>query len=170
LRCRSAWPIIAESAPEEALRKFLILLDDTPEMLNAMRYAAIRASKTGGGVEMLAVISPEEFQHFLGVAEVMRTEAREKVEAHFQLFKDRMEKREGITPTLAVREGDRIDAVLEHIRADPEIGVLVIGAGTEKSGPGPMVSALTGRRMSDLRVPITIVPGSMTKEEIIAAA
>jgi len=135
-----------------------------------MRYDAIRASKTGGGVEMLAVISPEEFQHFLGVAEVMRTEAREKVEAHFQLFKDRMEKREGITPTLAVREGDRIDAVLEHIRADPEIGVLVIGAGTEKSGPGPMVSALTGRRMSDLRVPITIVPGSMTKEEIIAAA
>ena len=60
--------------------------------------------------------------------------------------------------------------MLEHIRADPEIGVLVIGAGTEKSGPGPMVSALTGRRMSDLRVPITIVPGSMTKEEIIAAA
>ena len=152
------------------MRKFLIMLDDTPEMLNAMRYAAIRASKTGGGVEMLAVISPEEFQHFLGVADIMRAEAREKVEAHFQLFKDRMEKREGITPTLAVREGDRIDEVLEHIKSDPEIGVLVIGAGTEKSGPGPVVAALTGRRMTDLRVPITIVPGSMTKEEIIAAA
>src|SRR4029079_14558734 len=82
------------------LRKFLIILDDTPEMLNAMRYAAIRASKTGGGVEMLAVISPEEFQHFMGVADVMRAEAHEKVEAHFQIFKDRMEKREGLTPTL----------------------------------------------------------------------
>jgi hypothetical protein len=152
------------------LRKFLIILDDTPEMLNAMRYAAIRASKTGGGVEMLAVISPEEFQHFLGVAEVMRAEAREKVEAHFQLFKDRMEKREGVTPTLAIREGDRIDAVLEHIKSDPEIGVLVVGAGVDKAGPGPIVSALTGRRMGELRVPITIVPGSMTKEEIIAAA
>lgn len=151
------------------MRKFLILLDDTPEMLNAMRYAAIRASKTGGGVEMLAVISPEEFQHFLGVADVMRAEAREKVEAHFQLFKDRMEKREGVTPTLAVREGDRVDAVLEHIRSDPEIGVLVVGAGVDKGGPGPLVSALTGRRMGELRIPITIVPGSMTKEQIIAA-
>lgn len=59
-----------------------------------MRYAAIRASKTGGAVEMLAVISSEDFQHFMGVADVMRAEAQEKIEAHFQIFKDRMEKRE----------------------------------------------------------------------------
>ena len=129
------------------MRKFLIILDDTPEMLNAMRYAALRASKTGGGVEMLAVISPEEFQHFMGVADVMRAEAHEKVEAHFQVFKDRMEKREGITPTLAIREGDQVDALIEHIKSDPEIGVLVLGAGVDKGGPGPLVSALTGRRL-----------------------
>lgn len=152
------------------MRKFLIILDDTPEMLNAMRFAAIRASKTGGGVEMLAVISPEEFQHFMGVAEVMRAEAREKLEAHFQIFKDRMEKREGVTPTLAVREGDKVDAVIAHIQADPEIGVLVLGAGTDKSGPGVLVAALTGRRMGEVHVPITIVPGSMTKDDIIAAS
>lgn len=150
------------------MRKFLILLDDTPEMLNAMRYAAIRASKTGGAVEMLAVISPEEFQHFMGVADVMRAEAREKVEAHFQLFKDRMEKREGITPTLSVREGDRVDALLEHIKADPEIGVLVVGAGIDKVGPGPVVAALTGRRLQEMSVPITVVPGNMSKDQIIA--
>ncbi len=151
------------------MRKFLIILDDTPEMLNAMRYAALRAQKTGGGVVMLAVISPEEFQHFMGVADVMRAEAHEKIEAHFQVFKDRMEKREGITPTLVVREGDKVDAVIEHLKSDPEIGVLVVGAGTEKGGPGPLVAALTGRRLADLRVPITVVPGSMTKEDIIAA-
>jgi nucleotide-binding universal stress UspA family protein len=152
------------------LRKFLVLLDDSPEMLNAIRYAALRASRTGGGVEMLAVIDSEEFQHFLGVAEVMRAEAREKIEAHFQIFKDRMEKREGVTPSLAVREGDKVDAIIQHVRSDPEIGVLVLGAGVDKSGPGPLVAALTGRRMADLGVPITIVPGSLTKEQIIATA
>jgi nucleotide-binding universal stress UspA family protein len=151
------------------LRKFLIILDDTPEMLNAMRYAAIRASKTGGGVEMLAVVSPAEFQAFMGVADVMRAEAREKIEAHFQIFKDRMEKREGLTPTLAIREGDVVESVLAHIQSDPEIAVLVLGAGTDKGGPGPLISALTGRRLAELRVPITIVPGSMTKEDIVAA-
>lgn len=152
------------------MRKFLIILDDAPEMLNAMRYAGIRAAKTGGGVEMLAIISAEEFQHFMGVADVMRAEAHEKIEAHFQVFKSRMEKREGITPTLAIREGDKVDMVLEHIKSDPEIGVLVLGAGTGKGGPGPIIAAVTGRRMSDLRVPITIVPGSMTKDEIVAVS
>jgi nucleotide-binding universal stress UspA family protein len=151
------------------MRKFLIILDDTPEMLNAMRYAAIRAAKTGGGVEILAIVSPEDFQHFMGVADVMRAEAHEKIEAHFQVFKDRMEKREGITPSLAIREGDKVDAVLKHLKENPEIGVVVLGAGTENSGPGLLVTSLTGRRMGELRVPITIVPGSMTKDEIIAA-
>ena len=132
------------------MRKFLIVLDDTPEMLNAMRYAAIRAAKTGGAVEMLAVISSEDFQHFMGVADVMRAEAQEKIEAHFQVFKDRMEKREGLTPTLAIREGDKIEAVLAHIRSDPEISVLVLGSGTEKGGPGELVTALTGRRIAEI--------------------
>lgn len=150
------------------MRKSLIILDDAPEMLNAMRFAAIRAAKTGGAVEMLAIIGAEEFQPFLGVADVMRAEAREKIEAHFQIFKDRMEKQEGITPTLAIREGDKVEVVLEHIKADPEIGVLILGASTDKGGPGPLVSALSGRRLNELHIPITIVPGSMTKEEIIA--
>ena len=149
------------------MRKCLILLHDTPEMLNAMRYAAIRAFKTGGAVEMLAIVSPEEFQPFMGVADVMRAEAREKIEAHFQVFKSRMEKREGITPTLAIREGDKIEEVIAHVKSDPEIGVLVLGAGTGKE-PGPLVTALTGRRIIEMHIPITIVPGAMTTEEIIA--
>jgi nucleotide-binding universal stress UspA family protein len=153
-----------------SLRKFLIILDETRETLNAMRFAAIRAAKTGGAVEILAVIPPEDFQPFMGVADVMRAEAREKIEAHFQVFKDWMEKREGIIPKLVIREGDSVDCVLEHIVSDPEIGIVVLGAGTEQSGPGPIVTALTGRRMGELRVPITIVPGSMSKEDIIAVA
>lgn len=152
------------------MRKFLIILDETRETLNAMRFAAIRAAKTGGAVEILAVIPPEDFQPFMGVADVMRAEAREKIEAHFQVFKDWMEKREGIIPKLVIREGDSVDCVLEHIVSDPEIGIVVLGAGTEQSGPGPIVTALTGRRMGELRVPITIVPGSMSKEDIIAVA
>lgn len=150
------------------MRKFLVIFDDTPEMLNAIRYAGIRASKTGGAVEFLAVISPEEFQHFMGVAEVMRAEAREKIEAHFQVFKNRMEKQEQVTPTLAVREGELVDEVIDHVKADPAIGVIVLGAGVNKGGPGPLVSALTSRRIGDVRVPITIVPGSMTKDDILA--
>ena len=63
------------------MRKFLVVLDDSRECLNAMRFAAMRAAKTGGGVQILSIIPPEEFQHWIGVADIMRAEARERIEA-----------------------------------------------------------------------------------------
>ena len=62
------------------MRKFMVVVDDTPECMNAMRFAARRAQKTGGGVVMLYVIAPDDFQHWVGVAELMRQEAREGAE------------------------------------------------------------------------------------------
>ena len=58
------------------MRKFLVVLDDSRECLNAMRFAAMRAAHTGGGVAILSVIPPDEFNHWIGVGEVMREEAR----------------------------------------------------------------------------------------------
>ncbi|NAZ18153.1 universal stress protein, partial [Glutamicibacter soli] len=88
------------------MRKFLVLLDDSRECLNAMRFAAMRASNTGGVVVVLAVIPAEEIQHGLGVAEVMRAEARERIEAHFEVFAKWMRDRPKVEPELVIREGD----------------------------------------------------------------
>ena len=125
------------------MRKFLVVLDDTRECLNAMRFAAMRAASTGGGVEILSVIPPDEFNHWIGVGEVIRAEARERIEAHFNVFAKWMRDKQGVDPTLVIREGAHVDEILEHIRSSPEIGVLVLGAGSGKGGPGPLVSALT---------------------------
>ena len=38
------------------MRKFLVVLDDSRECLNAMRFAAMRAAHTGGGVAILSII------------------------------------------------------------------------------------------------------------------
>lgn len=149
------------------MRKFLVVLDDSKECLNAMRFAAMRASKTGGGVTILSVIPPEEFQHWIGVGDIMREEARERIEAHFEVFAKWMRDRQGVDPELVVREGEPVPEILAQIRDDPEIGVLVLGAGTDKSGPGPLVSALT-RSAGTLPVPITIVPGELSRERLEA--
>ena len=149
------------------MRKFLVILDDTRECLNAMRFAAMRAAHTGGGVTILSIIPPEEFQGWFGVADVMRAEARERIEAHFEVFAKWMRDRQGVTPELVIREGDPVVEILGHIRENPEIGVLVLGAGTEKAGPGPLVTAMS-RASGSLPVPITIVPGDMSKERLEA--
>lgn len=147
------------------MRKFLIVVDETPECMNAMRFAARRAQKTGGGVSMLYVIEPEEFQHWVGVAEVMRAEAREKAEERLTQLAEEMRALCGVTPEFSIREGKKAESVLNAIEEDPDIGVLVLGAG-EGEGPGPLVSYLVTRLGHRLPVPVTIVPGGMSMERI----
>lgn len=147
------------------MRKFLVVLDDSRECLNAMRFAALRAAHTGGGVQILSVIPPEEFQHWMGVADLMRAEARERIEAHFEVFAKWMRDKQGVDPELVIREGDAVSEILAQVKDDPSIGVLVLGAGTEKSGPGPLVTQLT-KNAGNLPIPITIVPGDMSKERL----
>lgn len=147
------------------MRKFLVVLDDSRECLNAMRFAALRAAHTGGGVTILSIINPDEIQHFLGVADLMRQEARERIEAHFEVFAKWMRDKQGVNPELVVREGEPVTEILNLIREDAQIGVLVLGAGTEKSGPGPLVTQLS-RSSGSLPIPITIVPGDISKERL----
>ena len=149
------------------MRKFLVILDDSRECLNAMRFAAMRAAHTGGGVEILSVIPPDEFNHWIGVGDIMREEARERIEAHFEVFAKWMRDKQNVDPELVVREGDPIDEILAQVREDKEIGVLVLGAGTDRKGPGPLVTQLT-KQSGSLPIPITIVPGDMSKERLEA--
>ncbi|NEX47565.1 universal stress protein [Pseudotabrizicola algicola] len=147
------------------MRKFLVVLDDSRECLNAMRFAALRAAHTGAGVTILSVIPPEEYQHWMGVADLMRAEARERIEAHFEVFAKWMRDKQGVNPNLVIREGDSVTEILKLVAEDPEIGVLVLGAGSDKSGPGPLVTQMS-KNAGGLPIPITIVPGEMSKERL----
>ncbi len=147
------------------MRKFLVVLDDSTECLNAMRFAALRAANTKGGVEVLAVISPEEFNHWIGVGDLMREESRERIQAHFEVFAKWMRDKQGVDPELVIREGEPVDEIMAQVREDPDIGVLVLGAGIGKKGPGPLVTQLS-KNAGTLPIPITIVPGDMSKERL----
>lgn len=149
------------------MRKFMVVLDDSRECLNAMRFAAMRAANTGGGVAILSVIPPDEFNHWIGVGAVMREESRERIHAHFEVFAKWMRDKQGVDPELMIREGQPVDEIMAQVREDGEIGVLVLGAGTDKKGPGPLVTQLT-RNSGNLPIPITIVPGDLSKERLEA--
>ncbi len=151
------------------MRKFLVVLDDSRECLNAMRFAAMRAARTGGGVQILSVIPPDEFNHWIGVGDIMRDEARDRIRAHFDVFAKWMRDKQGVDPELVIREGEPVPEILAQIRDDPEIGVLVLGAGGDKNGPGPLVSQLA-RSSGSLPVPITIVPGELSRERLEAVS
>ncbi|MEM1363476.1 MAG: universal stress protein [Pseudomonadota bacterium] len=147
------------------MRKFLVVLDDSQECLNAMRFAAMRAARTGGGVQILSIIPPEEFSHWIGVGEIMREEARERIEVHYEVFAKWMRSRQNIDPELVIREGEMVSEILSQIKDDSEIGLLVLGAGTDNGGPGPLVTKLC-KAAGNLPIPFTVVPGALSKEEL----
>lgn len=149
------------------MRKFLVVLDDSRECLNAMRFAAMRAAHTGGGVQVLSIIPPDEFNHWIGVSDLMREETRENITVHFEVFAKWMRDRQGIEPELIIREGEPVKEIIAQVREDDEIGVLVLGAGSGKAGPGPLVTQLS-KNAGTLPIPITVVPGEMTKDRLKA--
>ena len=149
-------------------RKFLVIVDDTPECRLALRFASRRAYNTRGGVTLLSVVPPAEFQHWLGVESLMQEEAREAAEALLKQLAAEVNKTTGIVPELVIRIGNTSEEMMDLINEDQEVSVLVLGASAAEEGPGPLVSALANQLSGTFRVPITIVPGNLTDEQIDA--
>lgn len=143
------------------MRKQLVVLDDTRECINAIRFAALRAAKTGGTVQVLAIIPAAEIQHGMGVADVMRAEAQERIEAHFEVFAKWMRDRPGVDPELVIREGEPVVELLDQINTDTRIGVVVLGASSD--GTNPLLTRLL-RELPSMPCPITIVPSDISRE------
>lgn len=153
-------------APED--RVFLVVVDETEEMKVALKYACRRALHTGGRVALLYVIEPAGFQHWMSVGNLMREEARSEGEQLLQRMAAQVNDLAGKMPILYLREGNRRDELLALLEEEPKISILVLGASTGKRGPGPLISALTGKFLGKLHIPLTLVPDSLTDEEIDA--
>jgi hypothetical protein len=97
----------------------------------------------------------------------MREEARARIEAHFDVFAKWMRDSNNIDPELIIREGEPVKEILSFVTDNPDIGILVLGAGTDNNGPGPLVSQLS-KSSGTFPIPVTIVPGNLSKEQLQA--
>jgi len=155
-----------EEKPRE--RVMLVVVDDSPEMAVALRYACRRARHAGGRVALLHVIERTEFQTWLGVGDLMAKEAREEAEQLLQRVAKQVVEQVGTMPILYLRNGKLSDELMRLIAEEPSISILMLGANTGPGGPGPLVSALTGKLLGKLRIPVTIIPGNLSDEDIDA--
>ena len=149
-------------------RVFLVVVDESPEMGNALRYACRRAKRTGGRVAMLYVMLPPEGQQWGSVVELMREEARQQAEEIAARYADVAATLTGQPPAIYIREGKSRDELIKLLDEDRSISVLVLGSSSSNEGPGPLVAAFTGKAGTQLRIPLTIVPGALSEAEIDA--
>lgn len=151
-------------------RKFLVVVDKTPECYVALRFAARRAQHTGGRVTLLCIAQAAEFQQWRGVEEIMRDEAHQEAESLVHNGAKLVHELSGIFPELIIKEGRTADCVMELIKDDHDISILVLAAGTSKEGPGPLVSLFAGPLAGAHPIPVTIVPGGLSNDAIDALA
>jgi nucleotide-binding universal stress UspA family protein len=148
--------------------KHLVIIDDSPECDRAIYYASRRVARTNASMIMLRVIdTSDRNQQWLGVADIMRAEAHEEASAALEHAAGRANGVAGITPERVIREGDWTEQILKLIDEDEDIEVLILAAGTGKEGPGPLVSGI-GKTAGEFPIPVTIVPGHLTDEELDA--
>ena len=146
-------------------RKFLAIIDDTPECERAVAYASRRALNTGGSLVLLYVIEPQDFQHWLGVEQIMREEAMETAQSTLAAMAQKVRDGIGLEPEMVVREGSRAEEIHSLIEEDQDIAILVLAAGSGKEGPGPLVQTIAGRAAA-FPIPVTVVPFNLSDEEI----
>lgn len=158
-----------ETAPRAAApRIFLVVVDESVEMPVALYYASRRAMRTGGRVALLRVIPKEESHGLASVAALMKEEARQEAEQLLQRMARTVIEVTGAIPVIYILEGSVRDELLQLIDDDPTISILVLAAGTGPEGPGPLTSYLAGKAAGRLRIPVTVVPGSLTREQMDA--
>ena len=155
------------SASPRPPRKFLVVIDKTSECMVALRFAVRRAQHTGGRVTLMCVATPPDFQQWRGVEEIMRDEAHAEAEAMLFDAAKLANDLAGIIPEFVIPYGHVTECLTQLVKEDKDISILVLASGSSKEGPGPLVT-LFGSTVQT--IPVTIVPGNFSDEQIDALA
>ena len=143
---------------------YLVIIDETEEARKALRFAMRWASKSGGSVQILAIVQPQNFNAFGGVQATIEQEARDRAEAIATSAAGNVYSESGKMPAIAVKVGEANRIVRDYLAENPDVLALVLGAASE--GPsGPMVSHFSAHTGS-LPCPLVILPGSISIEDV----
>ena len=151
----------------EAKRTYLVVVDDSAESRVALRFAARRAAKTGGNIEVLGIVEPQDFVQFGGVQAAMEEEQRLRIEGVVSASIGEILDESGLEANIILRSGEAVRTVRDYLEGRDEVAALVLGAAPSGS-PGPLVANFTGNDAGLLPCPVMIIPGSLADERLEA--
>ncbi len=145
---------------------FLVVLDDSQEMFRALRYAARRSSRNNGRVALLYTFETLEFSHWKAVEDIAEVESREKAEEKIVEYENFVMKFTEKKPKKFIMKGDRAECIIKFLEANNFISNFVLAASEKSSPSDSLISSFTGKNRSKIKVPLTILPSSLSEEEI----
>src|SRR6478672_371442 len=149
----------------EPKRTYLVVVDDSAEARVALRFAARRAAKTGGLVEVLGIVEAQDFVQFGGVQAAIEEEQRLRIEGVVSAAIGEILDESGLEANIIMRSGEAVKTVREYVAGRDEIAALVLGAAPSGS-PGPLVANFAGNDAGLLPCPVMIIPGSLSDDRL----
>jgi nucleotide-binding universal stress UspA family protein len=149
----------------EPKRTYLVVVDDSDEARVALRFAARRAAKTKGRVEVLGIVEPQDFVQFGGVQAAIEQEQRLRIEGVVSAAIGEILDESGLEANIIVQQGEVVRTVRDYLEGRDEVAALVLGAAPNGS-PGPLVVNFTGNDAGKLPCPVMIIPGSLSDERL----
>lgn len=145
---------------------YLVIADETQEFTVALNYAVHMAKLRRGHVAMARIIEPVVFTEWQGIESAAREEARIRAETEMEALAAKVNLESGFTPSLIIREGHKHDEIVAIAKGNPSLAAIVLGASLERGHPGPLVNYFTAKGISQITVPVIIVPGHLKDEDI----
>lgn len=158
-----------EDPKRDCKKKILVIIDETPECRRAVSFAAHHARNTEKTLVLLYVVDTTDFQHFLGVNDVMRTESTENAHKMLEEIAEDIHTTHALEIEIMMREGKKIDEISKLIDEDKEIALIVLAASEHTEGPGPLIQ-LIGNRGTAFSIPVTVIPSNLADEDIESIA
>jgi nucleotide-binding universal stress UspA family protein len=150
---------------EQPKRTYLVVVDDSEEARVALRFAARRASKTGGRVEVLGIVEPQDFVQFGGVQAAIEQEQRLRIEGVVSSAIGEILDESGLEANVIVQQGEVVRTVRDYLEGRDEVAALVLGA-APSGYPGLLVAHFAGSDAGQLPCPVMIIPGSLSEERL----
>jgi nucleotide-binding universal stress UspA family protein len=149
----------------EPKRTYLVVVDDSAEARVALRFAARRAAKTDGVVDILGILEPQDFVQFGGVQAAMEEEQRHRIEGVVSSAIGEILEESGVHTNIFIRSGETVRTVRAFLAEHEDIDALVLGA-APAGNPGPLVANLCGHDAGKLPCPVMLIPGSIGDEQL----
>lgn len=147
-------------------KKFLVIIDESKELGNAIYFAANRALHTDGKLSLLYVVDPAINAQWAKIENLIEQEATSEAKKICRNWSQKIKERFKIDSEIIIKIGNRPEEVVKLLNQDQDIRFLVLASAPNSDDPGPIIKALTGKKIKELSIPIVIVPGSLQEKDI----
>lgn len=138
---------------------YLVIADDSHEFDAALEKAMRMACRSNRHIAILYTMQDQAFLHWGIVEKRIQKDLRAEAEKRIWEVISRVYQDSGLRSVIYIKEGKKRQAILDVLNDDPNIKMLVLGAGTASSNP--LVSYFTGKGLSGLKVPLLVVPDNI---------